>query len=637
MHLRPRRPDAFDQPDHPVEIPVGIRIDHVRRRVGRPIGMDEHLGPRPRAPDFFRDEGHDRVQQDQALIQRPGIGRPRLGLCRRVFAVEDGLGEFQIPVAERVPDETIKRLCRIVEAEGFHRLVHRLARLGDLALYPAVEGKCHLGRAIRMGHVEDAPEVAITCRIPELRAEVAVALDPLHVELQHPAERGHRRIGEAQRVGTVFVDDLERVDHIAERLGHLLALGVAHQPVQIDCAEGHLTHDRQLHHHHPRDPEEQDVLPGHKDRGREIALQFRGVVGPSQCADGPEPGGEPGVEDIRIPPDRIDQIGRILTERIGGEAFGQFFRGGVATFHLDHAGMVQRCRQARQNIGELPFNGGEIGGAMMHLVPPQKRLARQQAHDLDGVEGVVAFVVREPMRGQIKPVPHRDLMPPPELARDAPGLDVLEPVVIGLLPALGQDADGAALHGVKRRAHDAGGVDEPLVGQHRLDHPLRPVAMRLHDRLGRDQWDLCLRAFGIGLQSRLAQPRIVGAGHDGEALGGDLLDDAGTRLEPVEAAQVVGHEVQCIGLGLGQCAFPARDRERDFSGLGIRCAVVAHVCARVHQAIAGNAAAAGHAIVVEVMRPGDLDRARPEIRVGILVHDDGDKSAMLLRAHRDLA
>jgi hypothetical protein len=34
---------------------------------------------------------------------------------------------------------------------------------------------------------------------------------------------------------------------------------------------------------------------------------------------------------------------------------------------------------------------------------------------------------------QVQPIPHRNLMPPPQLAADAPGLDVLQPVVIGLL------------------------------------------------------------------------------------------------------------------------------------------------------------------------------------------------------------
>ena len=36
----------------------------------------------------------------------------------------------------------------------------------------------------------------------------------------------------------------------------------------------------------------------------------------------------------------------------------------------------------------------------------------------------------------VRPVPGRNLMAPPELARDAPGLDVLHPLEIGLFPVL---------------------------------------------------------------------------------------------------------------------------------------------------------------------------------------------------------
>ena len=53
--------------------------------------------------------------------------------------------------------------------------------------------------------------------------------------------------------------DFQRVDHVARGLRHLLALLVADELMQIDGVEGHLAGHRQLHHHHPRHPEEQDV------------------------------------------------------------------------------------------------------------------------------------------------------------------------------------------------------------------------------------------------------------------------------------------------------------------------------------------------------------------------------------------
>ena len=47
-------------------------------------------------------------------------------------------------------------------------------------------------------------------------------------------------------------------------------------------------------------------------------------------------------------------------------------------------------------------------------------------------------------------VPGRNAVAPPQLARDAPGLDVLEPVEPGLLPGLGHDPDVAVLHRLER-------------------------------------------------------------------------------------------------------------------------------------------------------------------------------------------
>ena len=68
-------------------------------------------------------------------------------------------------------------------------------------------------------------------------------------------------------------------------------------------------------------------------------------------------------------------------------------------------------------------------------------------------------------------------MPPPELPRDVPVADVLEPVDVHRLPALGQDAHGAVAHGLERRRGERRHLHEPLVGQARLDHGVAAVAM----------------------------------------------------------------------------------------------------------------------------------------------------------------
>ena len=78
------------------------------------------------------------MQKDQALIQNPGHNRPCfLGF----FAVEEGFGELDVPVADPAPDEGIERVRGVVEAEGGEGRVDLFADAGGLADDPAVGGR----------------------------------------------------------------------------------------------------------------------------------------------------------------------------------------------------------------------------------------------------------------------------------------------------------------------------------------------------------------------------------------------------------------------------------------------------------------------------------------------------------------
>src|SRR5208282_1774425 len=75
-------------------------------------------------------------------------------------------------------------------------------------------------------------------------------------------------------------------------------------------------------------------------------------------------------------------------------------------------------------------------------------------------------------------IPRRYPMAPPELAADAPVLQVVHPVKIGLVPMARHEADPAALDGLDCRAGERRHAHVPLVGQIRFDQGAAAVAAR---------------------------------------------------------------------------------------------------------------------------------------------------------------
>src|SRR5690606_40010260 len=77
-------------------------------------------------------------------------------------------------------------------------------------------------------------------------------------------------------------------------------------------------------------------------------------------------------------------------------------------------------------------------------------------------------------------IPGRDTVAPPQLARDAPRLDVAQPFEVDLLVGLRLENGRALLDRLQGRlGHDLG-VDVPLVRHPRLDDHARAVAVRDH-------------------------------------------------------------------------------------------------------------------------------------------------------------
>ncbi len=112
--------------------------------------------------------------------------------------------------------------------------------------------------------------------VPDFVGEGAVAFGAGFAEGNVGARRGHGGEGEADGVGAEALDDVDGVDDVALGLGHLLAVGVADEAVDVDLFErdgvgelalaavrhGDVLHEVAAEHDHAGYPEEEDVEAG---------------------------------------------------------------------------------------------------------------------------------------------------------------------------------------------------------------------------------------------------------------------------------------------------------------------------------------------------------------------------------------
>ena len=91
------------------------------------------------------------------------------------------------------------------------------------------------------------------------------------------------------------VNDVERVERVALRLGHLVALGVAHDGIDVHMPERHFAGEMHGHHDHPSDPEENDVEAGDEHGRGEETSQIGCFLRPAERGKRNERRGKPRV------------------------------------------------------------------------------------------------------------------------------------------------------------------------------------------------------------------------------------------------------------------------------------------------------------------------------------------------------
>src|SRR5208282_5370788 len=113
-------------------------------------------------------------------------------------------------------------------------------------------------------------------------------------------------------------------------------------------------------------------------------------------------------------------------------------------------------------------------------------------------------------------IPRRNLVSPPDLTRDAPILNVFEPLVVGRGPVLGVEPDKTIGDGSESALGEAIHFDKPLVGQHRLDDDAGATRARYTQlvRFFRDQQTLCLQVSNHALARFKTIKAAIGLGNE---------------------------------------------------------------------------------------------------------------------------
>ena len=266
------------------------------------LGDHDALGVsvvRKRPIDLLGDKGHEGMEQLQNTGEHVAKQILRYQVALGVLLGQTALGQFNVPVAEDIP-------CKIVDGsqgnanleviQGVYNGGNRLVVLGQNPL--VLGGKLFRRRQFDLVNAQVHTNEA--GRVPKLVGKVTSRLHFLVGEAHIVSGRVTRGKGEAQSVGSVLLDDLQRIDAVAERLGHLAALGVTHQTVNEHGVKGLLAHVLKTREDHTGYPEGNNVVAGHQDAGGIVFLQILGHLGPSHGGEGPQSRREPGVQHVLI-------------------------------------------------------------------------------------------------------------------------------------------------------------------------------------------------------------------------------------------------------------------------------------------------------------------------------------------------
>jgi len=217
-----------------------------------------------------------------------------------VIGIISDFPRFQVPVTKLPPDEVIEQVGSALEVKEFHSSLNFRRDLAKPRPYPSVYPFIFclwdnlLPEFRRKIHKNQARGV------PEFIQESPSAFQFVLAEQNVLALGYGISEGKAKGIRPITLDDFHRVYHITGRFRHFPSLDVANQSVDIDFLKRHLRCKLQPEHHHPSDPEEENIKSGNQNGGGIVSLVVIGYIGPAKDGKGPESRRKPGVQNIGV-------------------------------------------------------------------------------------------------------------------------------------------------------------------------------------------------------------------------------------------------------------------------------------------------------------------------------------------------
>ena len=214
------------------------------------------------------------------------------------FIIQTRFSKLYVPVANLAPDEVVNHAASFAQLELLQHFGNALSGVLQTGQNPFIcQGiRSQLSVGIVAFHVHQSE----TGSVPDFVGKVTGCLNALPVEAHIVARGVAGNQHEAQCIGAVLINNLQRVDAVAQGFGHLTALAVANQTMDEYLVERNLMHEFHTHNQHTCNPEEDDIVTGYEHACRIELLQQRSFIRPAHGRERPQSGAEPGIQCVLV-------------------------------------------------------------------------------------------------------------------------------------------------------------------------------------------------------------------------------------------------------------------------------------------------------------------------------------------------